>query len=347
MRNYSDELGQGKKRYMLKFYFVRTEEPYMTGSPSWDHGGDTAWRPVDGEQDDDAAEATWRWLLGKEAVAAAALTNGASAPTAILAEDNVANTEKERIQAIFECATHAAADPAVAEELMAMLGSAATDKTVDAILLEAWNHSTNEFRGPRRQSKACNPSGTNPSDLDAMHSLAAAGSSVLPVLLRVLRSKASPWFQRAAAAAAIGSIGPSVKKAASVLTAAVLEDEDVWVRRNACESLGYAVGPSTPAHVAKAAAQALVHALEDVDSVDKFEYEQSGSYKETVRQAAASSLMRIATHASVAAIVEPCLMKVLSSPVPHKLNAVTRWSAVVALSRMGLADETVLSRYLS
>ena len=93
MRNYSDELGQGKKRYMLKFYFVRTEEPYMTGSPSWDHGGDTAWRPVDGEQDDDAAEATWRWLLGKEAVAAAALTNGASAPTAILAEDNVANTE--------------------------------------------------------------------------------------------------------------------------------------------------------------------------------------------------------------------------------------------------------------
>jgi hypothetical protein len=42
------------------------------------------------------------------------------------------------------------------------------------ILTEAWTHSTNEWRGPRRQSKACNPSGTNPADFDAMHALCAA-----------------------------------------------------------------------------------------------------------------------------------------------------------------------------
>ena len=345
MRNYSHELGEKKKRFMLKFYFVRTEEPYMSATPSWDHRGDTTWRPVDGDQDDDAAEPTWRWLLGKEAVTTCQAT--AAVPrTAALAEDNHNNTEKERVRAIFECAAHAAADSAVAEELVEMLGSPATEATVNGILLEGWNHSTNEFRGPRRQSKACNPSGTNPSDLDAMHCLAAAGSSVLPVLLRALQSKASPWFQRAAAAAAIGSIGPSVTEAASALIAAVLEDEDVWVRRNACESLGYAVGADAPAHVAEAAAHALVRALEDIDSAESFEYEQSGSYKETVRQAAASALMRLATHPSVPAIAEPCLMEVLASPSPHKLNAVTQWSAMVALARMGLA-EAAMPIYMS
>eukprot|EP01043_Picozoa_sp_COSAG02_P029237 COSAG02_NODE_1811_length_10794_cov_9.516784_2_plen_625_part_00 len=345
MRNYSGELGEKKKRYMLKFYFVRTEEPYMSATPSWDHHGDTTWWPVDGDQDDDAAEATWRWLLGKEAVDTYQAT-AAVPSTASLAEDNNNITEKERVRAIFQCAVHAATDSVVAEELMTMLGSPATEATVNGILLEAWNHSTNEFRGPRRQSKACNPSGTNPSDLDAMHCLAAAGSSVLPVLLWALRSKVLPWFQRAAAAAAIGSIGPGVTEAAGALIAAVLEDKDVWVRRNACESLGYAVGVDAPAHVAEAAAHALVQALEDIDSAESFEYEQSGSYRETVRQAAASALMRLATHPAVPAIAKPCLMEVLASPIPHKLNAVTQWSAMVALSRMGLT-EAATSVYLS
>ena len=46
----------GNTRYMLKFYFVRTQEPYMGAAPSWDHHDDS-WAPVDGEgQDDDAAE---------------------------------------------------------------------------------------------------------------------------------------------------------------------------------------------------------------------------------------------------------------------------------------------------
>eukprot|EP01046_Picozoa_sp_COSAG06_P016040 COSAG06_NODE_1049_length_10959_cov_25.742449_1_plen_116_part_10 len=59
-------------RYMLKFYFCRVQEPSctvsLTSRPSWDHHN-PAWIPVDGAgQDDDAAEATWRWLLGKAAV---------------------------------------------------------------------------------------------------------------------------------------------------------------------------------------------------------------------------------------------------------------------------------------
>ena len=42
----------GNTRYMLKFYFVRTQEPYMGAAPSWDHHDDS-WAPVDGEGQDD------------------------------------------------------------------------------------------------------------------------------------------------------------------------------------------------------------------------------------------------------------------------------------------------------
>eukprot|EP01051_Picozoa_sp_SAG22_P021569 SAG22_NODE_4813_length_1158_cov_1.057602_2_plen_69_part_00 len=44
--------------------------------------------------------------------------------------------------------------------------------------------------------------------------------------------------------------------------------------------------PGAPAAVAEAAARALVTALADVDEpLESFDYERSGSYKETIRQA--------------------------------------------------------------
>ena len=82
---------------MLKFYFVRVQEPWMSNSPSWNHKGDDVWRPVDGVgQDDDSAEATWRWLLGKPPVEQAQPAAGVAVPMALLQEDNEAPTEKER-----------------------------------------------------------------------------------------------------------------------------------------------------------------------------------------------------------------------------------------------------------
>jgi hypothetical protein len=91
------------------------EEPYISAAPSWDHAaGNAAWRPVDGPgQDDDAAEATWRWLLGGAAVHAAPRATGSRAariasapvsPVSMLAEDNEESTERQRIAAIFDSA---------------------------------------------------------------------------------------------------------------------------------------------------------------------------------------------------------------------------------------------------
>ena len=327
----------GNTRYMLKFFFVRTQEPYMGAAPSWDHHDDS-WAPVDGEgQDDDAAEGVWRWLLGKAPTEPAPAAGAAAAPTAVLAEDNEAPSEKERVDAIFQCGAAAAADPKVARELVDMLGSDATKKAVDGILLEAYNHATNEHRGPRRQSKACNPSGTNPADLDAMHALAAAGAPVLPLLLETLCSPSQPWWVRAAAAAAIGNLGPGTDAAAEALATACVEDEDVWVRRNAAESLGFALPPDAPAATAEAAANALLHLLADVDTADEFDYEQAYNYLETARQAAATALARVATHPAVAALTAEALQDCVMTEVGHKLNAVTRWSAAVALERMAAA----------
>eukprot|EP01047_Picozoa_sp_COSAG01_P016241 COSAG01_NODE_827_length_13280_cov_8.064107_9_plen_220_part_00 len=162
----------------------------MLAQPSWDHDPtrDTAWRPVDGpEQDDLAGEAVWRWLLGKSAVApTATVASGTGRDAISLFEEGQLEsprTEKQRILAIFDSAravASAAGSAAAAEALLGVLGSPATEEAVRAIMAEGWAHSTNEWRGPRRQSKACNPSGTNPADLDAMHALAAAGAAALP-----------------------------------------------------------------------------------------------------------------------------------------------------------------------
>lgn len=323
---------------VLKFYFVRVCEPWMsTTGPSWDHKGDELWRPVDGaDQDDDSAEATWRWLLGKSPVEPAPLKVCGAPPMTLLQEDNEAPTEQERVTAIFACAAAAAADQSVAEELVRMLASTSTKATVDDILLEAFNHSTNEFRGRKRQSKACNPSGTNPADLDLMHALAAAGAPVLPVLLKALRSEES-WWVRAAMASAIGSLGCGTDAAIDALAQAVSTDDNVWVRRNAAEALGYTLGPTAHCTSAKAAAIALTAALHEVDDVEEFNYEQSYPYIETLRQAAATALARSMAHPVVASAagVPEALLSVCKREVAHKLNVTTRWSAAVALERSG------------
>eukprot|EP01052_Picozoa_sp_SAG31_P024567 SAG31_NODE_2098_length_6450_cov_11.236813_3_plen_339_part_00 len=321
---------------MLKFYFVRIEEPHLSKTgPTWDHDGNDEWSPVDGTgQDDNAGPATWRWLLGKSAVDPDA--SAKLAPLSLLLEDNHLASETQRIDAVFACASAAAANKSVAEDLVRELSSPATKRAVDDILLEAFSHSTNEFRGRPRHSKACNPSGTNPADLDLMHALAAAGASVLPVLLEGLQSD-SGWWVRAAMAAAIGSLGPGSHVAAEALTLAVANDEDIWVRRNAAEALGYVLCTETSPKTAVAAVKALTAALEERDREEEFNYEQNYAYCETFRQAAALALARVVKLPAVARTHEArdALMHVCKHGVAHKLNTTTRWSAVVALDRLG------------
>jgi hypothetical protein len=179
-RAMSNTAPEGSRRFMLKFYFVRMQEPWMApASSSWDHR-ETAeeserWWAVDGAgmQDDDAAQATWRWLLGRAAVSQAAGEGGGGglsgdrASVAALEEDSGECTEQQRIAAILESARCVASERTqgierTSEALLEVLRSPATAEAVDGILTEAWSHSTNEWRGLRRHSKACNPSGTNP-----------------------------------------------------------------------------------------------------------------------------------------------------------------------------------------
>lgn len=363
-RAMKNSAASGTRRYMLKFYFVRMVEPYMC-APSWDyHPSESKWAPVDGGgQDDDAAEATWRWLLGGAAVAPPSHSSGptptaATAAVAALAEDNEHVTEQQRIAAIFEAATAVAAEApggGVAEALLGVLSSKATEAAVAGILTEAWTHSTNEYRGPRRQSKACNPSGTNPADLDAMHALAAAGAPALPLLRRTLTDVNASWWVRAAAAAAIGSLGPAVTDDDSLVAvlAAIVTDPsaETWLRRNCAESLGYVLPPTAPLTAAAEAVPALLQALAERDLLiddeeqvagRSFEYDRPASYHETVRQAAATALARVTVHPWCAlhggAELAQALYTEFSATTTHKLNAVTRWSCLVALERLGTAE---------
>lgn len=160
---------------------------------------------------------------------------------------------------------------------------------------------------------------------------------MLPVLLETLRSDSSAWWVRAAAAAAIGSLGSGTTEAADALALALTEDEDIWVRRNAAESLGYVLALDAPTETAATVAAALVRALAELDVVEAFEYEHAEQYRETFRQAAATALARAVSHPVVAGAVgvQAALHAACTEGVGHKLNAVTRWSAVVALDRMG------------
>ena len=87
------------------------------------------------------------------------------------------------------------------------------------------------------------------------------------------------------------------------------------------------------------AAAALVAALEQIDEpLESFDYERCGSYRETVRQAAAASLARLvsahpAVHRRVAGPLHRASLPAAARK--HKLNASTRWASAVALERMG------------
>ena len=359
MINYS----QAERRFMLKFYFVRLEEPWMTG-PTWSHE-DAAWRPVDGQHDDDAAEATWRWLLGQAPVDAA----DADVPPniAALAEDSDA-PEQERVRAIMDCAASVAAHDRgtgrnpVAEELVGTLGSNASCAVVSGIIDEGWEHSTSDERGPRRQSKAANPVGTNPADLDAMHALCAAGAAALPTLLQVLcapRHSFAAWWVRAAAAAAIGSLGPAVATSgtAEALAEAMREDSELWVRRNCAESLGYALAADAPTATAELVVRALVGGLRETDLVEAaYPAEAAADARrgweearrksevraETVRCAAVTALARVAPHPCVGPAAARAVHEVLTTPTTHRLNHTTRYFAAVALRRMATEESTSL-----
>ena len=118
---------EGAKRYMLKFHYVRMEEPSVNG-PSWDHDpSKRRWSP---QTPDDvtprASKATWDWLCG----------DGAAPPSTdeveVEADDEEARdigslmagmqgSETERVDSALALGSRAAEDPEVVPMLIKSL----------------------------------------------------------------------------------------------------------------------------------------------------------------------------------------------------------------------------------
>ena len=112
---------------------------------------------------------------------------------------------------------------------------------------------------------------TNPSQLDSPFGLAAMGTPALPALTAALDDP--KWWVRAAAAMALGCMGPPANPAAPPLIGA-LKDESEWVRRNAADSLGNIGNPSSET-TATRLVNALVVALDDKREVSRWSLSDS------------------------------------------------------------------------
>ena len=259
-----------RHRYMVKFLFTRMSEPRAA---AWDHRA-----PAFDLAGDDPPAALrrrmWDWMRAAE---------GNPQPADGVPDEWVAaleeGSEMERLRAAYALASH---------------GGEAVPCLVAAL---------------RRQAAALRERNleadyTNPSQLDAVFGLSAAGVPAIPAVAALLDDEA--WWVRAAAADVLGDIGEAASEIAPRLTAA-LSDESAWVRRNAVEALG-CLGSDSAASVS-----ALSHCLADADS--------------RVRHNAALALARLGPRAAAAI---PALLRATEDE-----EAYTRTNAAVALQRIG------------
>lgn len=217
-----------RKRYMLKFQFLRMEEPL---EPSWDGIGQD-WQHVPDDPHPGLSAHVWRWLSGAADDAAETPPHDKTKLLTALQGDD----EKRRLDAAYA---------------LGALDERAVPALIDALRKEARAKAdSNQAETP------ANVQGGNPADLDTAHALTAAGSSAVPALLDELNS--ADWPLRSAAADILGNLGLEAREAAPALARA-LADENYWVRRNAAEALG----TLTPKDDQSTAA--LATALADID----------------------------------------------------------------------------------
>ena len=302
-----------KIRFMLKFLFCRTEEPTR---PSW-NAADPVWQAA-AANGGIAHQAMWRhiwsWYHG-------ARENG-SPPPAVATTDLL-----PALQATDVAVRRSAADALgcvgedVAREIVPVLGESLNDADEVVRLNAAYSlGSIGEPAVPtlldalHRESAAAWESNldredfTNPSQLDAPFGLAAVGEPAVEALTGALGN--AQWWVRAAAAAALGSMGLAARPAVDPLVAA-LRDDSEWVRRNAADSLGNIGPPSAPATEA-----ALVEALHDRRKVARWSLSDS-----PFRENAVVALAKMG-HPSPAAI--PALEQALTDDNEY----IRSWAAV-------------------
>eukprot|EP01052_Picozoa_sp_SAG31_P042857 SAG31_NODE_6944_length_1841_cov_1.619977_2_plen_420_part_00 len=202
-------------RYMFKFPVVRVEEPT---TPRWSHSPRWVHDNMGLLMVDEKARSVFQWMCGSAGMARQPV---AAEPAEIPSLIATMRTEQEpaRTDAAFR---------------LGALGTAAVVPLVDALRTEAeekldvWNSD--------------DPDHQNPSQLMARTALVEAGVVAVPALVAVLRDteERGCWASRAAAADAIGDIGPAAAVHAAEAVEALCERlddsaENEWVVRNAAE----------------------------------------------------------------------------------------------------------------
>ena len=265
MANVSD-----RYRYMVKFLFTRMSEPRAA---AWDHRA-AACNVTGDDPPASLRRRMWDWMRGAE---------WRAAPAAGRLDEWERRLEQgaevERLRAAYALASR---------------GAEAVPRLVAALRRQAESLRQRNLEADY----------TNPSQLDAVFGLSAAGAPAVPAVAALLDDTA--WWVRAAAADALGDMGETARATVPQLTDA-LDDESVWVRRNAVEALGY-LGPT-----AAAAVPALSRCLADADS--------------RVRHNAALTLAKLG---SAAAAAVPALRRNAGDQERY-----VRANAALALERIG------------
>jgi len=300
------------KRFMMKFEFIRMQEP---AEPTWDHQ-DPAWSLAELPGVDMAPvwRRHWQWLGGApaatarlaDAAVAGALTRlEAADPRTRLAGINTLAGDPAAVAAHQDALARLLADPfepvAIdAAYALAGAGAAAVPALLAALLGDDGTDGNENRRSERGEYTAGQTARC------AAYGLVAIGTDAVPALLGLLQG--GQQRARKLACFALGEIAGTGPDVTAALCAAAADPETV-VRVNAVEALG--LKPGTPAIV-----QALSASLKDTD--------------EQVRFSAAFSL---AQQAPVAAPAVPALRSALKDE-----NRYVPGYAVEALERIGTPE---------
>lgn len=200
-----------RKRYMVKFLFVRMEEP---PSPSWDGPG-AAWSP---EGDHEAMwSSMWDWHTGGNGNGSDGASNGRSVDDLLHVVVNA--DEKACLDAAYE---------------LGDIGASTVEPLVDALQADYGDASPTDEVSYGKLAAADRPEQIR---RNISYALASIGGPSVPALIEAAGHP--DWWVRDTAVETLGDIGPDASDAVPVLLKA-LGDESLQVRRHASEALGIA-----------------------------------------------------------------------------------------------------------
>ncbi|GMV82042.1 MAG: hypothetical protein AMXMBFR7_32260 [Planctomycetota bacterium] len=307
----------GKQRFMLKFEFMRLEEPSVEGAAGIDRADEEegGWPQPEGEV---AHRGMWRqlrrWRAGAEAPAAR---------TQAVSDASAARGAIERLSAPELADRAAAADelerlgPAAAQAVPALVK--ALEDPAEAVALNAVYALATHGAAAIAPCQALLRSGGEAAQRNAGYVLSSLGAEAVPALIQELRAPEAHVRKWAAFALGENPSGAARGAEAIAALAQAARDEDAGVRHHAVEALGQ------KSAAAKTAIPALIERLDDADMEVAFN--------------AVLALARLGPAAAEA--VEP-----LARCLEHE-NRYMRGYAVEALHQVGTAEALgVLIPYL-